>query len=141
VENVIAASVRSRRVVMALFAIFAGLALLMAAVGIYGILSYAVGQRTHEIGIRMALGAGHDDVVLLVVAAGMRPVIAGAAIGVGAALGLSRLLTSLLYRVAPADPLTYALGLGLVLVVALLSCYLPARRATLLDPLLALRSE
>jgi putative ABC transport system permease protein len=140
-EDVLATSVRQRRLTMLLFALFAGLALVVAAVGIYGLISYAVAQRTREIGIRMALGAARADVVRMVVWTGMKPVLAGVSIGIGSALALSRTLSSLLFQVKPEDPVTYALGAAVMVVVAWLSCYLPGRLATRVDPLSALRSD
>jgi putative ABC transport system permease protein len=124
-----------------LFGVFAGLALLLAAVGIYAVLSQLVAQRTHEIGIRVALGASHQDVLRLVLGEGFKLIVAGTLIGVICALALTRLLSSMLYGVRSSDPLTFA-GISLFLVaVALLACYFPARRAMRMNPLLALRSE
>ena len=113
----------------------------MSALGIYGVISYAVGRRTREIGIRMALGAAPRDVVNLVVGQGMRLALAGMAAGVLAALGLARLLSSLLYGVAPADLVTFACVSILLGTTALLACLLPARRALRVEPTVALRYE
>ncbi len=124
-----------------LLALFALLALLLAAVGIYGVISYAVAARTQEIGIRMALGAQASDVLKLVVGQGMKPVAIGLGLGLIAALGLTRWLKTLLFGVEATDPLTYAVISALLALVALLACYLPARRATRVDPLIALRCE
>jgi predicted permease len=124
-----------------LLAIFAGAAALLAAVGIYGVMSYAVSRRTREIGVRMALGAAPGSVLRLVVAQGMAVALAGTGAGLLAALGLSRLMEGLLFGVGSTDPATYAGVAGLLLVIALLASYLPARRAARIDPTSALRSE
>jgi putative ABC transport system permease protein len=124
-----------------LFGIFGGLALLLAAVGIYGVLAQLVIQRTHEIGIRVALGASHQDVLQLILGEGLKLIVAGVALGLTGALVLTRLLSSMLYGVGATDPFTFA-GVSLLLTaVALLACYLPARRAMRMNPLLALRCE
>ena len=124
-----------------LLASFAGLALLLAAVGIYGVLSYTVHRRVHEIGIRMALGASHSDVLKMVVTDGMKPILLGVAIGLAAALALSRLIASLIFGVRPTDPLTFAAVATLLVVVGILANALPAYRATRIEPVHTLREE
>jgi putative ABC transport system permease protein len=121
--------------------IFAGVALLLAMVGIYGVMAFAVTQRTHEIGIRMALGARARDVLLMVVANGMKLAVIGLVIGLAGAWGLSRFIQGLLFGVQPTDLLTFAVVSICLLAAALLACYIPARRATKVDPLEALRYE
>jgi ABC-type antimicrobial peptide transport system permease subunit len=126
---------------MWLFSAFALLALILGAVGIYGVFSYYVTERTHEIGVRVALGAKNNDILLLVVRKGVKLTLIGIGIGVLCAIGLTRVLSSLLYGVSPTDPLTFA-AVSLVLAgIALLASYIPARRATKVDPIVALRYE
>jgi putative ABC transport system permease protein len=140
-DEKLADSIAPRRFNMLLLGIFAGIAVLLAAVGIYGVMSYAVTQRTQEIGVRMALGARQDEVVSMVVRQGMSVVAGGVGIGLVAAFGLTRLMAGLLYEVKPSDPQTF----GVVCIVlggaALVACWLPARRAARVDPVVALRYE
>jgi ABC-type antimicrobial peptide transport system permease subunit len=140
-DEVVAGSFAARRVSMILLAVFATLALVLSCVGIYGVISYVVGQRTHEIGIRMALGAQRGDVMRLVLGEGVRMALIGVAAGIAAALGLTRLMAEELFGVTAQDPLTYAMVAILLTLVALLACYLPARRAMRVDPVVALRYE
>jgi len=140
-NRVIADSLSERRFSMIVLGSFAAVALLLATLGIYGVISYLVGQRTHELGIRLALGAARFDILRLVLSHGMKMVITGVVIGVVAAFGLTRLIRGMLYGVGPADPATFVIIAVLLTAVALLACYLPARRATKVDPLVALRYE
>jgi len=140
-EEVAASSFAARSFNMLLLAIFAGLALVLAAVGIYGVMSYAVTQRTQEIGIRMALGAKAPDVLGLIIKTGLTMTLIGVVIGIGGALALTRVMETLLFGVSATDKLTFAVVSLVLIVVALLACYLPARRATKVDPLVALRYE
>lgn len=140
-DEVLGEETAMRRLGMILLAVFAGLALLLSALGIYGVLAYFVVQHTPEIGVRLALGAQRRDIIRLVLKKGMTLALVGVGIGLGAAFALTRLIASLLYGVSTADPLTYT-GIALLLtVVALLACYLPARRATRVDPMVALTYE
>lgn len=140
-DDVIAGSLAARRLSMILLAAFAALALVLSCVGIYGVISYVVGQRTQEIGVRMALGAQPGDVMRLVLGQGVRMALIGVAIGIAAALGLTRLMANQLFGVTAHDPLTFIAVAILLALVALLACYLPARRAMRVDPIIALRYE
>src|SRR6478752_2185918 len=137
-DDVVANSLGTRRVSMQLFAVFACAALLLAALGIYGVMAYSVTQRTHEIGLRMALGAQKSDVLGLVLRQGMTLTVIGVIVGLAGAFGLTRVIGNLLYGVAATDPTTFLAIPLLLLFVALIACYLPARRATKLDPTIAL---
>jgi putative ABC transport system permease protein len=134
-------AVAKRRLLAALLDGFTGLALLLAVIGIYGVLSYLVTQRTHEIGLRIALGAEKLDVLKMVIGHGLKLAFVGVAIGILGALGLTRFVSSLLYGVKPTDPLTFIAVSVILIAVALLACYIPARRATKVDPMVALRYE
>ena len=140
-EDVIAESLSGRRFTRLLLGVFAGLALMLAAVGIYGVVSYAVSQRTHEIGVRMALGADRSDVLTSVLGGVLKMALAGIGTGVIAAMAATRALNSLLFGVGAADPLTFGAASVVLMSVALLASYLPARRATRVDPMIALRYE
>jgi len=140
-DETVSASLAERRFSMEIVALFALTALLLAGLGIYGVISYIVSERTHEIGIRLALGAERSSILRMVLRQGLGLAIAGAAVGLAGALIVSHLMAGLLYGVRPTDPLTFA-GVALVLIgVALLACYIPARRALRVDPLVALRHE
>ncbi len=141
IEQVISDSLAPRRFSMILLGTFAGLALLLASIGIYGVISYVVGQRSNEIGVRMALGAKSHDILRLVLEDGGKLVLMGIVIGLVAAFGLTRLIKSFLYGVDAADPLTFAAVAVLLSLVALAACYVPARRAARVDPVIALRYE
>ena len=140
-ETIVAQALGQARLMMWLLGIFAGAALLLATVGIYGAVAYTVEQRTGEIGVRMALGAQTIDVLRLVVKQGMRPVIFGLAVGLAAALALGRLIASQLYQTSAHNPLLLAATMSILAIAALLACLLPARRAALVDPIQALRTE
>jgi len=140
-DEVVSQSVAPRRFNMLLLAVFAAVALLLAMTGVYGVLAYSVARRTAEIGLRVALGASPGRVLRLILGQGMRPIAAGIEIGLGGAFALSRFIASLLFGVKPIDPITYAAVVLTVTVTALLSCYVPARRALRVDPVAALREE
>jgi putative ABC transport system permease protein len=131
----------AERMIAVVLSIFGGIALLLAAIGVYGLTAYSVAQRNREIGIRMALGAERKDILKLIVRQGFALVLFGTSVGLLLSLAFTRLLQTLLFGVSPTDPLTFGMILALMLVVGLLACYLPARRATKVDPLVALRYE
>jgi putative ABC transport system permease protein len=140
-ENLVSASLAQRRFAMQIVGLFGVLALLLAGIGIYGVMAYTVSQRTREIGIRLALGASAGAILRWVLTQGMRLTLMGVAVGLVGALALTRLLRGMLFGVGTTDPLTYV-GLALLLaLVALLACYIPAWRATKVDPMIALRYE
>jgi putative ABC transport system permease protein len=134
-------SVAQRRFSMLLLSLFAFVALFLAAVGLYGVVAYTVSQRTQEIGVRMAIGAQRGDVLRMVLGSGMKLASLGVVIGIAAALALAGLVASMLFGVTPFDPASYGVTAALLLGVAALACYLPARRAMRVDPLIALRQE
>jgi len=140
-NEVVSNSFAARRLSMMLLGVFAALALVLACVGIYGVISYLVGQRTHEIGVRMALGAQQNDVLRLIIGHGARMALVGVAIGIVAAMGLTRLMANQLFGVSPHDPITFAGVAVLLIIVAVAACYIPARRAMRVDPIIALRYE
>jgi putative ABC transport system permease protein len=140
-DEVVSNSVAERRLTMLLLTVFAGAALLLAAVGIYGVIAYSVTQRTQEIGIRMALGAQRADVLRLVVRHALVLVAVGVAAGAAGALLLTRLMSGLLFDVRPTDPLTFAVVSGILIAVALAASTFPGLRATKVDPVIALRAE
>ena len=140
-DSLVANTLGSKRVLLALVGAFASVALLLAGVGIFGVMSFAVTQRTHEVGVRMALGASGGEVLRLIVGQGLRLTSVALLLGLGAALGATRLIASQLFGVTPSDPVTFATVPLVLCAVAALACYLPARRASRLDPLTALRRE
>jgi putative ABC transport system permease protein len=140
-NETVSVSLAQRRFSMEMVSLFALTALLLAGLGIYGVISYLVSERTHEIGIRLALGADRRNILRMVLRQGLGLAIAGAAVGLVGAVVLSHLMTGLLYGVRPTDPLTFAGVAVLLIIVALFACYIPARRAIRVDPLVALRYE
>jgi putative ABC transport system permease protein len=140
-ERLVSDSIALPRFVLLLLGSFAGVALLLAGLGIYGVMAYSVAQRTQEIGIRVALGSQTIDVLQLVVGQGMKLALVGVGIGLATSFGLTRLMSKLLFGVSPTDPLTFAVIVVLLLLIALLACWVPARRATKVDPMIALRIE
>lgn len=139
--EVVSRSIWQPRLYAILFGIFAAVALLLAVVGIYGVMSYSVMQRTHDVGIRMAIGAQVSDVLRLILNQGLKLTLIGIAIGLVSAFGLTRWMKSLLFGVKPFDPWTFAVIALVLLVVALVACLIPGHRATKVDPLVALRCE
>ena len=140
-DKIISDSLAARRFSMILLGIFAALALVLSCVGIYGVISYLAGQRTHEIGIRMALGAQRNDVLRLILGHGAKMVLIGVGAGIAASLALTRLMAKLLFGVSAYDPLTFLAVACLLVLVALAASYIPARRAMRVDPIVALRYE
>jgi putative ABC transport system permease protein len=140
-DEIIARSVADRRFALELLGVFAAVALLLAAIGIYGVMSYSFSQRTHEVGIRMALGAQRLDILRMALGEGMRIVVIGLASGLVGAAIMTRFFRSMLFDIAPADPITYLSVSAILAAVALFACYIPAQRATRVDPLIALREE
>jgi predicted permease len=140
-EDLISASLAQRRFAAQLISLFGALALLLSGIGIYGVMAWSVSQRTREIGIRLALGANTRSILRWILGQGMRLTLVGVAVGLLGAFAMTRLLRGLLFDVAPTDPLTYFCLAALLAVVALLACYIPARRATKVDPIIALRYE
>lgn len=140
-DEVVGAAVSRPRLIATIAGIFAGFALLLAAIGIYGVMAYSVSTRKQEMGIRLALGASPEDILRLIVGQGMRMTLIGVGVGIAVSLALTRLLANLLFGVGAADPLVFT-GASLVLMgTAFFACYLPARRATRVDPISALRCE
>jgi ABC-type antimicrobial peptide transport system permease subunit len=140
-QEVVAQSIASQRFSVFLLGFFAAIAVLLAGIGIYGVLSYLVGQRTQEIGVRMALGAERFDVLRLILSDGARMTLLGVGIGIVAALGLTQTMSKMLFGVRPTDPVTFSAVAVLLCAIALLACYIPARRAMRVDPMVALRYE
>jgi len=140
-EEIVSRSISKQRLTMFLLTAFSALALVLSSVGIYGVISYLTGQRTHEIGVRVALGASSSDVLRMVLGEGMRITLIGVAIGLAAAFGLTRLITTIIYGVGATDPITFAAVAILLSAIALFACYIPARRAMRVDPMIALRYE
>ena len=141
IENLISKSLAQPRLEATLLGIFAALAVVLAAVGLYSVMAYVVTQSTHDIGIRMTLGAQQRDVLSLVLIQGTKLISVGVVVGIGSALGLTQLMSGLLFGVTANDPVTLSAVAALLIIVALAACYIPARRAMRMDPLVALRYE
>jgi putative ABC transport system permease protein len=139
-DTVVSESVAQQRFSMLLLTLFALVALFLAAVGLYGVVAYTVSQRTQEIGLRMAIGARPGDVLKMIVGGGMKLALAGVVIGLAAALAAANVVASMLFEVTPFDPVSYAATAAVILAVAALACYVPARRAMRVDPIVALRT-
>jgi putative ABC transport system permease protein len=140
-EQVLSESIAQRQFNVLLLTIFAGLAMLLATIGIYGVMSYSVAQRTHEIGLRMALGAGRGEILRLILRQGMKLTAIGILAGFAAAFGATRVLNAMLYGISATDPWTFVAMAVMLAAVAAIACYIPARRAMHVDPLVALRYE
>jgi predicted permease len=140
-DQMMSRSVALRQFMMMLLSLFGGLALVLASVGIYGVISYSVSQRTREIGIRMALGARPGEVLGMILAQGMKLIMAGVVFGFAAAISLTRLLQGMVYGVSVRDPIVLLIGTGMLVAVSIAACYFPARRAMRVDPMVALRHE
>jgi putative ABC transport system permease protein len=140
-NDVVSDTIAPRKFNMWLFVLFAVIAMVLAALGIYGVIAYTVAERTHELGVRMALGAQKGDVLALVIKTGLKLAVIGVAIGLAIALALTRLMTTMLFGITPNDNVTFAAVSAFLILVAVLACYVPARRATKVDPLVALRYE
>ena len=140
-SEIVSNSISTQRLTMMLLGVFAALALTLSAIGIYGVISYLTGQRIHEIGVRIALGASSQDVLRMVLGEGMRTTLIGVGFGIAAAIGLTRLISQVIYGVGATDPFTFIGVAVLLIAVALLACYIPARRAMRVDPMIALRYE
>ena len=141
IDELVERSLSRRRFNLLLLGSFAGLALTLAGVGLYGLISYTTGQRTREIGIRMAFGAGRRDVLKVIVAEAMTLILAGEVVGLLSSLALTRLMESLLFGISTTDPLTFVVIALVLAAIPLVACYIPARRATRVDPMVALRYE
>jgi putative ABC transport system permease protein len=141
IDQLVSAALREPRFNTVLIGVFAGLALLLASVGLYAVIAYSVTQRTHEIGVRITVGAGQRDIFRLIVGQGMILALIGVAIGLAASMALTRAMSSLLFGVSATDPLTFAAIALLLTFVSLVACYVPARRAMRVDPMVALRHE